>query len=63
LILPLDARDIVIAVDRDRKATGEAAARRAATRWVREGRRARLVIPNRLGADANDLLREARHAA
>jgi putative DNA primase/helicase len=63
LILPPTAREIVIAVDRDRKGTGEAAARRAATRWVREGRPVRLVIPDRIGADANDLLREARYAA
>ena len=38
-------------------------ARRAAGRWVREGRRVRLVIPYRTGADPNDLLRDAHHAA
>lgn len=63
LILPPKARDIVVAVDRDRTGTGEAAARRAAQRWLAEGRRVRLVIPDRIGADPNDLLREVRDVA
>jgi putative DNA primase/helicase len=63
LILPRDARDVVIAVDRDHSGTGERSARAAAQRWVSEGRRVRLIIPNRIGADINDLLREALHAA
>jgi putative DNA primase/helicase len=62
LILPPDARDIVIAVDRDRNGIGEQSARRSASRWIREGRRVRLVIPDRFG-DVNDLLRAARRAA
>jgi hypothetical protein len=63
MILPAEARDIVIAVDRDRSGVGERAARRAAGRWFGEGRRVRLVIPDRIGADPNTLLIEARHAA
>jgi phage/plasmid primase-like uncharacterized protein len=63
LSLPQDARNIVTAVDRDHTGIGEASARCAASRWVSERRRVRLVIPNRIGTDANDLLQEARRAA
>jgi putative DNA primase/helicase len=63
LILPPEARDIFVAIDRDRNGTGERAARRAAQRWVRQGRRVRLLIPDRIGADPNDLLRQAGYAA
>jgi putative DNA primase/helicase len=63
LALPSAARDIVIAVDRDPTGTGEVAARSAAQRWLVEGRRVRLVISNRIGADPNDLLREVRDVA
>lgn len=63
LVLPAEARDIVIAIDRDRDDFGERAARRAAARWVGEGRRVRLVIPDRIAADPNDLLREVRRGA
>jgi hypothetical protein len=61
LILPAEAQDIVIAADRDPRGTGEAAARRAAILWVREGRRVRIIVPDRIGSDPNDLLREMRH--
>lgn len=63
LVLPAEARDIVIACDRDPSSIGERSARIAAARWHAEGRRVRLVIPDRIGADANDLLREVRRAA
>jgi hypothetical protein len=63
LILPPEVLNVVIAVDRDRNAAGERSARRAAGRWFAGGRRVKLIIPNRIGADANDLLREARHVA
>jgi len=63
LMLPTDARDVVIAVNRDESGVGERSARIAATRWLFEDRRVRLVIPDRIGADANDLLREIRRAA
>jgi hypothetical protein len=59
LVLPTKARDIVIAADRDRNGVGEAAARQSAMRWAHERRRVRIIIPHRLGADANDLLCEA----
>jgi putative DNA primase/helicase len=62
LVLPSEARDIVIAIDRDRDGFGERAARRVAARRVAEGRRCRLVIPDRPGADPNTLLCEVRHA-
>ena len=63
LVLPAAARDIVIACDRDPSGVGERYARIAASRWSTEGRRIRLVIPDRIGADPNDLLREVRRAA
>lgn len=63
LILPVEARDVVITCDSDASGVGERGARRAALRWAAEGRRVRLVIPDQVGADPNDLLRGARHAA
>jgi putative DNA primase/helicase len=63
LVLPDATQDIIIACDRDPSGVGERKARKAAGRWVREGRKARLVIPDRIGADPNDVLREARHVA
>jgi putative DNA primase/helicase len=63
LMLPSAVREAVIFVDRDRNGVGEQSARLAARRWVGEGRRVKLVIPHRLGTDANDLLREAHDAA
>jgi putative DNA primase/helicase len=56
--LPRDVQSLVIAVDRD--PAGEHAAREAAARWRREGRTVRFLVPTRAGADANDLVREAR---
>jgi hypothetical protein len=63
LLLPSAVSNIAIAVDRDRSGVGERSARRAAGRWFGEGRQVRLIIPNRIGADANDLLCEASRAA
>jgi hypothetical protein len=60
--LPPEVHNVVIAVDRDRTGAGERSARRAAGRWFAGGRRVRLIIPNRIGVDANDLLRETRDA-
>jgi putative DNA primase/helicase len=59
LIVPPEARNIVIAADHDPSGTGERAARRAAMPCVREGRRVRIIIPVRIGADPNDLLGES----
>jgi hypothetical protein len=71
LILPDEARDIIIAADHDQP--GLRAARRAADRWVAEGRRVRIAKPTIEDSDWNDVLmlpenvvalpdrREARH--
>jgi putative DNA primase/helicase len=53
LNLPDGERDIIILADADDQ--GEAAAKEAARRWVREGRRVRIARPP-LGMDFNDLL-------
>lgn len=63
LILPTELRDVLIAVDRDSNGTGERAARQAGRQWLAEGRRVRLLIPHVVGADAADLIGDARHAA
>lgn len=68
LILPPMVRDIIIAADHDKNGAGERAARAAALRWVREGRRVRIALPSERGTDFNDLLRGhraegVRHAA
>jgi putative DNA primase/helicase len=61
LILPAVIREIRIFVDRDANNAGESAARIAGRRWMAEGRRVALTIPDRVGADANDLWRERCH--
>jgi hypothetical protein len=63
LILRAAVRDVLIAVDRDASGTGDRAARIAGRRWLAEGRRVRLLIPHAIGADAADLISEARRAA
>ena len=60
LVLPVGVRTVVIAVDRD--PAGERAAAAAAARWRAEGRHVLLLIPDRPGEDAADVLR-AREAA
>jgi putative DNA primase/helicase len=55
LVLPSEVRAVVIAADPD--PPGEKAARDAALRWSREGRRARIARPDQDGMDFNDLLR------
>jgi putative DNA primase/helicase len=60
LVLPPEVRAVVIAADPD--PAGEAAARDAALRWSREGRRVRIARPDQDGADFNDLIREAADA-
>jgi hypothetical protein len=62
LILPPEAREIVIACDPD--PVGIAAAERAAQRWLREGRKVSIARPP-AGLDFNDILmaRMARRAA
>jgi putative DNA primase/helicase len=53
LDLPGDVRDVIVLADGDDP--GEAAARDCASRWKREGRRARIARPPQ-GMDFNDLL-------
>jgi putative DNA primase/helicase len=55
VVLPEQAREIIIACDGD--TPGEGAANDAALRFIREGRRARIARPAR-GRDFNDYLRE-----
>ena len=62
LVLPPEARRIVIAADPDK--AGRQAARDAWARWTAEGREVRIAVPDD-GGDFNDLLmaRGANHAA
>ena len=53
LDLPTDVRDVIVLADGDE--AGEAAARRCALRWKREGRRVRIARPPQ-GPDFNDML-------
>ena len=53
LDLPHDVRDVIVFADGDD--AGEAAARGAALRWKREGRRVRIAHPPQ-GMDFNDML-------
>lgn len=53
LELPPEVRDVIVLADGDD--VGEAAAKRAALRWLREGRRVRVARPG-AGLDFNDLL-------
>jgi putative DNA primase/helicase len=55
LLLPPHVNEVIILADAD--APGEAAAKDAAMRWVREGRRVRIARPPK-GKDFNDLLLE-----
>jgi putative DNA primase/helicase len=57
LILPPIVRNVVIVADNDENGAGQAAARKAGLRWAGEGRRVRILTPDRVGSDANDLLR------
>lgn len=55
MVLPRRVVSVVIAADHDD--AGEQAARAAAQRWQREGRRVRIARPDVAGLDFNDLLR------
>jgi hypothetical protein len=56
LRLPEIARTVIILVDHDRSGAGERAAAAAATRWLSEGRRVKLVLSPEIGTDIADLL-------
>jgi putative DNA primase/helicase len=58
LALPPEVREVVIAADND--PPGRAAAEKAARRWKAEGRRVRIALPQREGADFNDVLLDRR---
>ena len=60
LALPTQVKAVVIAADAD--PAGERAAREAAWRWQREGRRVQLAHLDKTGADFNDLIQEAARA-
>jgi phage/plasmid primase-like uncharacterized protein len=45
LVLPPEARKVLIAADNDASGTGEKAARDAAVRWLGESRRVRITMP------------------
>ena len=56
LALPQDIRDVIVAADND--PPGLRAANRAVARWKAEGRTVRLAVPDRAGADFNNVLRD-----
>jgi len=59
LVLPLEARLIVIACDNDENGVGQAAARDAAWLWMEEGRTVRVKVPPKPDTDFNDILNGA----
>lgn len=61
--LPSDARKIIIAADNDKNSVGQRAAAVAATRFQFEGRRVKVVPPDRTGDDWNDVLMRQRKKA
>jgi len=52
LVLPLEVRRVLIAVDHDKP--GREAADKAKQRWLAEGRTVRLAMPDTAGTDLND---------
>jgi hypothetical protein len=56
LVLPPEARMVVIAADNDRSGVGQRTARRAAARFCGEGRRVRVFMPPTPDSDWNDVL-------
>ncbi len=56
LALPPAVREVIVAADNDKP--GLEAARAAAARWRAEGRAVRIAVPDKAGADFNDVLRE-----
>jgi phage/plasmid primase-like uncharacterized protein len=53
--LPL-ARDVLIFADRDHHGRGQRAAETAARRFVSQGRTLRIILPNHIDTDFNDML-------
>lgn len=61
--LPREIGLVMLCPDNDRSGVGQAAARDAAERFLREGRRVKLAIPPEEGLDFNDVLQGAPHHA
>lgn len=59
IVLPDETREIIIAADNDSSGTGERAASKAADRFTAEGHRVRIIMPDQVGIDFNDILQEA----
>ena len=59
LVLPPEAAMVLICADNDVKGVGQRAAREAAGRFLREGRRVRIAKPPISGTDFNDVLNPA----
>jgi phage/plasmid primase-like uncharacterized protein len=57
LVLPADVRELLICSDHDRNGVGQAAARRAAEKWIEKGIKADIALPSLPDTDFNDLLR------
>jgi len=55
LILPPLVRHVIILADNDASGAGERAARRAAQRWLAEGRRVQIAMPPEAGTDMADV--------
>jgi putative DNA primase/helicase len=49
-------RHVIILADNDPNGAGERAARKAAARWLAEGRRVRIAMPPEPGSDMADVL-------
>ena len=56
LILPREARMVLICADADANGVGQRAAHDAAQRFITEGRRVRIALPPHIGSDFNDML-------
>lgn len=71
IVLPPEARMVLIAADNDANGTGQNAAKEAAARLFKVGHRVRIAVPPESGTDWNDVLRgksaagieDASHAA
>jgi putative DNA primase/helicase len=59
LVLPPEARLIVIACDNDENGVGQAAARDAAWLWTEAGRTVRVMVPPQSNTDFNDILKRS----
>ncbi len=62
LILPTEARLVLICADNDPNGTGQRASQSAAERFLAEGRRVRIALPPTSRLDFNDLLRNSASA-